>query len=81
MDASRRSRLRDHLALVSPGTVLRDGLDRIVHGRTGALIVLGHTATVQPLVTGGFAVDVPLTATSLRELAKLDGAILLRTAR
>jgi len=78
VDASRRSRLRDHLALVSPGTVLRDGLDRIVHGRTGALIVLGHTATVQPLVTGGFAVDVPLTATSLRELAKLDGAILLR---
>lgn len=77
MDRPTRQRLRAHLALVSPGTDLRDGLDRIVHGRTGALIVLGRTDAVEALVTGGFRVDVPLTATALRELAKMDGAILL----
>ena len=36
MDRATRQRLRSHLALVSPGTDLRDGLDRIVTGRTGA---------------------------------------------
>ncbi|MEA5117527.1 MAG: DNA integrity scanning diadenylate cyclase DisA [Propionicimonas sp.] len=77
MDATLRHRLREGLALLSPGTELRDGLDRIVHGRTGALIVLGHNDSVDSLVTGGFGVDVPLTSTALRELAKLDGAILL----
>ncbi len=77
MDRALRHRLREQLALVSPGTELRDGLDRIVHGRTGALIVLGSNDKVAGLVTGGFAVDVPLTSTALRELAKMDGAILL----
>ena len=32
--------LRPILALIAPGTVLRDGLERILRGRTGALIVL-----------------------------------------
>ena len=77
MDRPTRQRLRTQLALLSPGTALRDGLDRIVHGRTGALIVLGRNESVDSLVTGGFSIDVPLTATSLRELAKMDGAILL----
>jgi diadenylate cyclase len=77
VDQTLRHRLREQLALVSPGTQLRDGLDRIVHGRTGALILLGHNEHVAGLVTGGFAVDVPCTSTALRELAKLDGAILL----
>ena len=77
MDRPTRQRLRTQLALLSPGTALRDGLDRIVHGRTGALIVLGRNDAVDALVTGGFSIDVPLTATSLRELAKMDGAILL----
>ena len=36
MDETERGRLREYLALVSPGTALRDGLERIVHGRTGA---------------------------------------------
>ena len=34
--------LRATLAAVAPGTELRDGLERILRGRTGALIVLGH---------------------------------------
>jgi diadenylate cyclase len=70
-------RLRATLALIAPGTPLRDGLERILRGRTGALIVLGNDRTVESLTTGGFVLDVPFTATGLRELAKLDGAIIV----
>jgi diadenylate cyclase len=69
--------LRATLASIAPGTALRDGLERILRGRTGALIVLGHDRTVESLCTGGFTLDVPFTATGLRELAKMDGAIIL----
>ncbi|MBK6872161.1 MAG: DNA integrity scanning protein DisA [Kineosporiaceae bacterium] len=67
--------LRATLAAVAPGTELRDGLERILRGRTGALIVLGHDYVVESLCTGGFALDVRFSATRLRELAKMDGAI------
>jgi diadenylate cyclase len=70
-------RLRATLSLIAPGTPLRDGLERILRGRTGALIVLGNDRTVESLSTGGFALDVPFTATGLRELAKMDGAIIV----
>ena len=32
--------MRATMASVAPGTVLREGLERILRGRTGALIVL-----------------------------------------
>ncbi len=70
-------RLRATLASIAPGTILRDGLERILRGRTGALLVLGHDRVVESISTGGFALDVPFTATGLRELAKMDGAIIL----
>ena len=70
-------RLRTVLASIAPGTSLRDGLERILRGRTGALIVLGSDKTVESISTGGFTLDVPFTATGLRELAKMDGAIIL----
>jgi len=68
-------RLRATLAAVAPGTDLRDGLERILSGRTGALIVLGYDKTVESICTGGFSLDVDFSATGLRELAKMDGAI------
>ncbi len=70
-------RLRATLANVAPGTPLRDGLERILRGRTGALIVLGTDKTVESISSGGFTLDVPFSATGLRELAKMDGAIIL----
>jgi diadenylate cyclase len=70
-------RLRATLAEIAPGTNLRDGLERILRGRTGALIVLGIDNTVEAIATGGFTLDVPFSATGLRELAKMDGAIIL----
>ena len=36
-----RPTLRETLGQLAPGTALRDGLERILRGRTGALIVLG----------------------------------------
>ncbi len=72
-----RSDLRSALAFVAPGTALREGLERILRGRTGALIVLGHDRQVESVSTGGFALDVEFTATRLRELAKMDGAIIV----
>ena len=69
--------LRSTLAAVAPGTELRDGLERILRGNTGALIVLGHDRTVESLCTGGFPLDVEFSATRLRELAKMDGAIVV----
>ena len=70
-------RLRATLASIAPGTALRDGLERVLRGRTGALIVLGHDRVVDSISTGGFQLDVPFTATGLRELAKMDGAIIV----
>ena len=70
-------RLRGTLAATAPGTSLRDGLERILRGRTGALIVVGHDRTIDAISSGGFTLDVPFTATGLRELAKMDGAIIL----
>ncbi len=69
--------LRATLALMAPGTALRDGLERILRGRTGALIVLGYDRTVETLCTGGFPLDVEFSATRLRELCKMDGAVVL----
>jgi diadenylate cyclase len=70
-------RLRATLALIAPGTPMRDGLERILRGRTGALIVLGNDKTVESISSGGFVLDVPFTAASLRELAKMDGALIV----
>nr|WP_206611489.1 DNA integrity scanning diadenylate cyclase DisA [Nocardioides yefusunii] len=78
MERSEESlRLRATLASIAPGTSLRDGLDRILRGRTGALIVFGYDKLVESISTGGFTLDVPFSATGLRELAKMDGAIVI----
>jgi diadenylate cyclase len=69
--------LRSVLATVAPGTWLRDGLERILRGNTGALIVLGFDEIIASLCTGGFPLDVESSATRLRELAKMDGALVL----
>jgi diadenylate cyclase len=79
-DKSRDERRRAALAAVAPGTALRDGLERILRGNTGALIVLGSDASVDALCSGGFQFEVEFSATRLRELAKMDGAIVIGDA-
>lgn len=65
------------LRAVAPGTDLRDGLERIIRGRTGALIVVGYDDQVESICSGGFELDVAFSSTRLRELAKMDGAVVL----
>jgi diadenylate cyclase len=67
----------DALALVAPGTPLREGLDRILQARMGALIVVGDGPEVLGLCSGGFLLDAEFTPQRLSELAKMDGAIIL----
>jgi diadenylate cyclase len=66
--------------MVAPGTALRDGLERIVRGNTGALVVVGCDPVVLSICSGGFELDTAFSATRLRELAKMDGAIVLDQA-
>jgi diadenylate cyclase len=65
------------LRLVAPGTQLREGLDRILQARMGALIVVGDGPDVLAVCSGGFLLDAEFTPQRLSELAKMDGAIIL----
>jgi diadenylate cyclase len=51
-----------------------------VRGNTGALIVLGFDAVVEEICSGGFVLEAEFSPTRLRELAKMDGAIVLDQA-
>jgi diadenylate cyclase len=69
--------LRGVLAKMAPGTMLREGLQRIIRGHRGALIVVGMTPSVESVCSGGFGVDIKCTAQRLAELSKMDGAIIV----
>jgi diadenylate cyclase len=69
--------LRQTLEKVAPGTGLRDGLERILRAHTGALIVLGESATVEQVSSSGFRIDEDFTPQRLSELAKMDGAMVV----
>ena len=71
--------MRDALARVAPGTPLRDGIDRVVRSKAGALLVLSDDADVLSICSGGFLVDAPYSPQRLSELAKMDGAMILST--
>ena len=75
--AAANDMLRRTLIAVAPGTPLRDGLERILRGNTGGLIVLGHDKVVEQLCTGGFNLDVDFSATRVRELCKMDGGLVI----
>jgi diadenylate cyclase len=68
-----------HAALgrVAPGTPLRDGIDRIVRAKMGALILVGDDPNVLAICSGGFLLDAEFTPQRLSELAKMDGAIIV----
>lgn len=77
--AAQSPALRETIARLAPGTALRDGLERILRGRTGGLIVLGYDEEVEAICDGGFELDVEFAPTRLRELSKMDGAVVLST--
>jgi diadenylate cyclase len=65
------------LSLVAPGRPLREGLERILMAKRGALIVIGDDASVLSVCTGGFLLDAEFSPQRVSELAKLDGAIIV----
>jgi diadenylate cyclase len=69
--------LNDALALIAPGTPLREGIDRILQAQHGALIIVGDDPAVLSVCTGGFLLDAEFSPQRLSELAKMDGAIIL----
>jgi diadenylate cyclase len=71
--------MREALGRVAPGTPIRDGIDRVVRAKTGALLVLDDGPDVLAICSGGFLVDAPYSPQRLSELAKMDGAIIIST--
>ncbi|MGE5606908.1 MAG: DNA integrity scanning diadenylate cyclase DisA [Bacteroidota bacterium] len=65
------------LKMVAPGTALHEGLENILRAKTGALIVVSDSENIMKLVGGGFRINTDLEPSSLYELAKMDGAIVI----
>src|SRR5207248_6554067 len=65
------------LEMVAPGSALREGIDNIVHARTGALVCIGDNEELSFLLSGGIRLDVDYQPALLYQLAKMDGAIIL----
>ena len=63
--------------MVAPGTALREGIDNIVHARTGGLIVVGDSEELSLLFSGGIRLDIDYTPALLYQVGKMDGAIIL----
>ena len=63
--------------MVAPGTALREGIDNILHARTGGLIVIGDPEELSFLFSGGIKLDIDYTPALLYQVAKMDGAIVL----
>ena len=77
MGDGRHDALRPVLAMLAPGTPLREGIERVIRAGRGALMVIGWTPEVEPLVSGGFVIDIGATSQRVAELAKMDGAMVL----
>ena len=77
LEARQEPRLVKALEMVAPGTAVREGIDNIVHARTGGLIVIGDPDELSFLFSGGIKLDIDYTPALLYQLAKMDGAIAL----
>src|SRR6187455_3078731 len=77
LEARQEPRLVKALEMVAPGTAVREGIDNIVHARTGGLIVIGDPDELAFLFSGGIKLDIDYTPAMLYQVAKMDGAIVL----
>jgi hypothetical protein len=78
-DPRQDPKLMDALRRVSPGTTMRQGINDILRGSEGALIVIGEPAELSFLFSGGIRLDQAFSPYLLYELAKMDGAIILNS--
>jgi diadenylate cyclase len=65
--------------MVAPGTALREGIESILHARTGGLIAIGDPEELSFLFSGGIKLEIDYTPAFLYQVAKMDGAIILNT--
>ena len=79
-DDRRDPKLLDALRRIAPGTSMRQGINDILRGDLGALIVIGEPAELSFLFSGGIRLDQAFSPYLLYELAKMDGAIILNAA-
>src|SRR4028119_770640 len=77
LDSRQEPSLVKALEMVAPGTSLREGIDDIVHARTGGLITIGDPDELSFLFSGGIKLDVDYTPALLYQVAKMDGGIVL----
>src|SRR5215210_3097479 len=79
LESRQEPRLVKALEMVAPGTALREGIDNILHARTGGLIVIGDPEELSFLFSGGIKLDVDYTPALLYQVAKMDGALVLNS--
>src|ERR671939_576385 len=79
LDSRQEPRLVKALEMVAPGTALREGLDNILHARTGGLIVIGDPDELSFLFSGGIKLDIDYTPALLYQVAKMDGTLVLNS--
>jgi len=72
-------RLVRALEMVAPGTALREGLDNIVHARTGGMVIVGDPEELSFLYSGGIKLDIDYSPAMVYQVAKMDGAIVLNS--
>src|SRR5215212_495457 len=77
LEARQEPRLVKALEMVAPGSAVREGIDNIVHARTGGLIIIGDVDELAFLFSGGIKLDIDYSPQILYQLAKMDGAIAL----
>jgi diadenylate cyclase len=77
LEARQEPRLVKALEMIAPGSALREGLDSVLHARTGGLLVIGDPDDLSFLFSGGIKIDMDYTPPLLFQLAKMDGAIVL----
>jgi len=77
LEARQEPRLVKALEMVAPGSLLREGIDNIVHARTGGLVVIGDPDELAFLFSGGIKLEVDYSPQLLYQLAKMDGAIVV----
>lgn len=77
LDPRRNPKLANALRLLAPGSDLRMGINDIIKGHLGALIVIARPEEIEPLCSGGLELNIPFSPQMVYEVAKMDGAIVV----
>jgi diadenylate cyclase len=76
-EKTKEEKFREMLKKTSFGTSLREALETIAQGGSGALIVISEPNQVKKIMKGGFKINCKFNPERLVELSKMDGAIII----